>query len=86
MLYHLALGDAGRRLGQRLGLVGQRVGLPLEKLGDGTMGHPVEPFYRELPAAEAIRVPALREGGADVGRAGVRRRPAATATAWPASI
>ena len=25
------------------------------------MGHPVAPFYPELPAAEAIRVPALRE-------------------------
>jgi hypothetical protein len=37
-------------------------GYRLQKAGDGTMGHPVEPFYRELPHTREIRVPALREG------------------------
>ena len=36
-------------------------GYRLERHGDGTMGYPVEPCYRELPGADRIRVPDLRD-------------------------
>jgi len=36
-------------------------GYRLEKLDDGTMGHPVEPFYGEMPSVDQIHVPNARE-------------------------
>ena len=36
-------------------------GYRLESLGDGTMGHPTVAFWTELPAAEDVHVPLLRE-------------------------
>lgn len=61
MLYHLSLGVPGDGSANTWDWSTNEWGYRLEKLGDGTMGHPVEPFYRVLPRAEQIRVPDLRE-------------------------
>jgi hypothetical protein len=61
MLYHLALGAPGDGSVNAWNWSVNEWGYRLEKLGDGTMGHPVEPFYRELPQADEIETPALRE-------------------------
>jgi uroporphyrinogen decarboxylase len=61
MLYHLSLGMPGDGSVNAWDWSVNEWGYVLEKLGDGTMGHPVAPVYRELPRAAEIRVPALRE-------------------------
>jgi hypothetical protein len=61
MLYHLALGAPGDGTPNAWNWTENEWGYRLESLGDGTMGHPVAPFYAELPQPEAIRIPALRE-------------------------
>ncbi len=61
MLYHLALGAPGDGTPNAWDWSQNEWGYRLESLGDGTMGHPVAPFYPELPSPEAIRMPALRE-------------------------
>lgn len=61
MRYHLALGAPGDGTVNAWNWSVNEWGYRLEKLGDGTMGHPVEPFYRELPRADDIATPALRE-------------------------
>jgi hypothetical protein len=63
MLFHLALGQPGD------GDPAQNAwdwstnewGYHLESMDDGTMGHPVEPCYAELPAPGEVAVPPLRE-------------------------
>ena len=61
MLYHLALGAPGDGAPNAWNWTENEWGYRLESLGDGTMGHPVAPFYQDLPLPEAIRVPELRE-------------------------
>lgn len=61
MLYHLALGMPGDGSVNSWDWSTNEWGYRLEKSGDGTMGHPVEPFYRELPPSDQICVPDLRE-------------------------
>jgi uroporphyrinogen decarboxylase len=61
LLYHLALGAPGDGSVNAWDWSTNEWGYRLEKSGDGTMGHPVQPFYRELPRAGDIHVPALRE-------------------------
>ena len=61
MVYHLSLGVPGDGSVNAWDWSVNEWGYRLEKMGDGTMGHPVEPVYRDLPSAEVIRVPALRE-------------------------
>ena len=61
MLYHLALGAPGNGSVNAWDWSLNEWGYRLEKLGDGTMGHPVEPVYLELPRADEIKQPALRE-------------------------
>jgi len=61
MLYHLSLGVPGDGSANAWDWSVNEWGYRLEKLGDGTMGHPVEAMYRELPRAAEIRVPDLRE-------------------------
>ncbi len=61
MLYHLSLGVPGHGSVNAWDWSVNEWGYRLEKSGDGTMGHPVEPFYHDLPSATEIRVPALRE-------------------------
>ena len=61
LLYHLALGAPGDGAPDAWNWTENEWGYRLESLGDGTMGHPVAPFYRELPDLAAIRVPSLRE-------------------------
>jgi hypothetical protein len=61
MLYHLSLGAPGDGSANAWDWSVNEWGYRLEKLGDGTMGHPVEPLYRDLPRAGEIRLPALRE-------------------------
>jgi uroporphyrinogen decarboxylase len=60
MLYHLALGAPGDGAPNAWTWSENEWGYRLESLGDGTMGHPVAPFYPAMPTAAAIRVPALR--------------------------
>ncbi len=60
MLYHLAQGAPGDGSVNAWDWSVNEWGYRLEKSGDGTMGHPVEPYYRELPRGDEIRVPALR--------------------------
>jgi len=61
VLYHLALGVPGEGTPNAWNWATNEWGYHLESLGDGTMGHPVAPFYADLPVPEDIRVPALRE-------------------------
>ena len=61
MLYHLSLGAPGDGSANAWDWSTNEWGYHLEKLGDGTMGHPVRLVYSELPSAGQIRVPALRE-------------------------
>ncbi len=61
MLYHLSLGEPGDGSVDAWDWSVNEWGYRLEKHGDGTMGHPVEPVYLELPAANDCRVPDLRE-------------------------
>ena len=61
MLYHLSLGEPGDGSANAWDWSINEWGYHLEKLGDGTMGHPVEPRYKDLPNTEEIRVPELRE-------------------------
>lgn len=61
MLYHLSLGVPGDGSANAWDWSTNEWGYHLEKLGDGTMGHPVQPCYEELPAAEQFRVPDVRE-------------------------
>lgn len=61
LLYHLSLGVPGEGTPNAWDWSVNEWGYQLVSLGDGTMGHPVEAFYPEMPAAEAIRVPKLRE-------------------------
>lgn len=61
LLYHLALGAPGNGSVNAWDWSVNEWGYRLEKAGDGTMGHPVEALYREVPSAEEIRTPELRE-------------------------
>ena len=61
MLYHLALGAPGDGSVNAWDWSLNEWGYRLERAGDGTMGHPVEAVYPELPKADEIRVPAFRE-------------------------
>ena len=63
MLYHLSLGQPGD--GNARANVWDwstnEWGYRLESLGDGTMGHPTEAFWAELPRPDQVRTPPLRE-------------------------
>ena len=63
MLYHLSLGWPGD--GDALANVWDwstnEWGYRLESLDDGTMGHPTEAFWEELPSVQEVRVPPERE-------------------------
>ena len=61
LLYHLALGAPGEGSVNAWDWSLNEWGYRLVKSGDGTMGHPVQPVYREMPQAGEICVPALRE-------------------------
>ena len=61
LLYHLSLGAPGEGTVNAWDWSLNEWGYRLEKLGDGTMGHPVAPAYAALPRAGEIRMPALRE-------------------------
>ena len=63
MLYHLSLGvpGDGNALANVWDWSTNEWGYRLESLGDGTMGHPTEAFWAELPSVQEIRVPPLRE-------------------------
>ena len=61
MLYHLSLGVPQDGSPNAWDWSVNEWGYRLEKLGDGTMGHPVEAVYPKLPRPSEIRVPPLRE-------------------------
>jgi hypothetical protein len=61
LLYHLALGVPGDGSANAWDWAVNEWGYHLLKSGDGTMGHPRDPVYRELTNAAALRVPELRE-------------------------
>ena len=71
MLYHLSLGAPGDGSANAWDWSTNEWGYHLEKLGDGTMGHPVRLVYSELPSAGQIRVPALREAETHVSVVGI---------------
>ncbi len=85
MLYHLALGAPGDGSVNAWDWSVNEWGYRLEKCGDGTMGHPVQAFYRESAAGRGNPRAGPARGGAHVGRCRRSLRPAATATGWPAS-
>ena len=63
MLYHLSLGRPGDGdvLANAWDWSINEWGYRLESLDDGTMGHPIEAFWGELPSVQQVDVPALRE-------------------------
>ncbi len=61
MLYHLSLGAPGDGTANAWDWSVNEWGYHLVKSGDGTMGHPVDPAYPEMPGPDAIRVPRPRE-------------------------
>ena len=61
LLYHLSLGAPGDGTVNAWDWSVNEWGYRLEKSGDGTMGHPVEPFYRNMPRPDEIRLPGPRE-------------------------
>jgi hypothetical protein len=63
LLYHLSLGrDAKAEPAENAwDWSVNEWGYKLESLGDGTMGHPVEPYYPQLPALGQLHAPSLRE-------------------------
>lgn len=63
LLYHLSLGvpGDGNALANVWDWSTNEWGYHLESMSDGTMGHPVDPLWRELPTVDQVQVPALRE-------------------------
>jgi hypothetical protein len=61
LLYHLSLGAPGDGTVNAWDWSVNEWGYRLEKLDDGTMGHPTASVYGSLPQEDAFRVPALRE-------------------------
>ena len=61
LLYHLSLGIPGDGSVNAWDWSVNEWGYCLTKTGDGTMGHPTEPVYPEMPRAGSLRVPKLRE-------------------------
>lgn len=61
MLYHLSLGRPGDGSPDAWDWSVNEWGYHLVKMGDGTMGHPVDLVYKMMPALSEIRTPALRE-------------------------
>ncbi len=63
MLYHLSLGvpGDGNALANVWDWSTNEWGYRLESMGDGTMGHPTESCWKELPAPDEVQLPPLRE-------------------------
>jgi uroporphyrinogen decarboxylase len=61
MLYHLSLGQLGDGSGNAWDWTVNEWGYHLEKLDDGTMGHPVKPTLADWPSAQGFAAPSLRE-------------------------
>ena len=63
MLYHLSLGQPGDGdvAANAWDWSTNEWGYRLESLDDGTMGHPVEAFWGELPSVQEVAVPPPRE-------------------------
>jgi len=61
MLYHLSLGQKGDGSGNAWDWSTNEWGYRLERLGDGTMGHPTRPLLPDWSAAEKLAAPELRE-------------------------
>ena len=61
LMYHLSLGRAGDGSGNDWDWSDNEWGYHLEKLDDGTMGHPLEPLLPTWATAAELRPPLLRE-------------------------
>lgn len=61
MLYHLALGAPGDGTPNTWNWSENEWGYRMQRSGDGTMGYPSAPLYPQMPSAEEIRVPPLRD-------------------------
>lgn len=61
MLYHLSLGQPGDGSGNQWDWAVNEWGYRLEKMNDGTMGHPTHPRLPDWESVEQFRTPALRE-------------------------
>jgi len=73
-LYHLSLGRPGDGSGNDWDWSVSEWGYRLEKLGDGTMGHPTAPCLPDRESAGALRPPALREDERTAGLPAFRER------------
>lgn len=63
LLYHLALGtsDSGCATSNLWEWQTNEWGYCLESVGDGTIGHPTQPYYPDLPTPGQVHAPPLRE-------------------------
>lgn len=63
MLYHLSMGVPGDGTPEKNAWDWQtnEWGYRLERMDDGTMGHPTRPFFADPPEPGSVRKPALRE-------------------------
>jgi uroporphyrinogen decarboxylase len=60
MVYHLSLGQPGDGSGNDWDWSVNEWGYKLEKLDDGTMGHPISPSLPDWDAADRLQAPAVR--------------------------
>ena len=60
-MYHLSLGREGDGSGNDWDWSCNEWGYRLEKLNDGTMGHPKDPFLPDWKSFEKLCLPKLRE-------------------------
>ncbi len=61
LIYHLSLGRKGDGSGNDWDWTNNEWGYRLEKLNNGTMGHPKEPFLPDWQSVEKLQPPGLRE-------------------------
>lgn len=61
LMYHLSLGREGDGSGNNWDWSCNEWGYRLEKMNDGTMGHPKEPFLPDWQSAEKLCPPKIRE-------------------------
>jgi uroporphyrinogen decarboxylase len=61
LMYHLSLGREGDGSGNSWDWATNEWGYRLEKLNDGTMGHPQEAYLPDWDTAQRLQPPALRE-------------------------
>ena len=74
MVYHLSLGQEGDGSGNDWDWSVNEWGYRLEKLDDGTMGHPTSPCLPDWNAAKGVPSPSLRPAERMAGMAGFQQK------------